>query len=544
MTTLTLEVRGTHAAALGVSARRQFGPTGGVIGRASTCDWVLPHANVSARHAYVRFAGGVFYLEDVSRNGVFVNRGRERLEQGRPHPIRSGDEIFIDPYDIRVTVSSGTPAPADPDDSWDRDPFGSPVPRSIGAVRPDLGVSDSAAEDRELDPLKLIGGAPAPAARARRPQARDLEAASPIAAHYRPPPVQAPPPPAAPIEIPEDYNPLADSGAVPRLPRATPPAANTPPPRPARPEPPGLEPLASPATVDPWDGLPSPVAAEGVVLQDQGPEPAAAVAGSGLAAPEPTPDPFADLEVGEDLEAPPPAAASEIATGAVPAPGPEAERRSPSHSRPAAAATSGPRSNEGELAAVLLGAGLEGVEVTDELARDFGRILRVVVSGVMDILRARQQIKDEFRMRMTQFRPAENNPLKFSANVEDALHNLLVKRNAAYLQPVDAFEDAFADLRGHQLAMLAGMRVAFDTMLAEFNPERLQEQFDRQLKKGALLTVPAKLRYWELYRDYSENLVKDTEAAFRKLFGEAFASAYEEQLNRLKAERRAERRDG
>ena len=78
-------------------------------------------------------------------------------------------------------------------------------------------------------------------------------------------------------------------------------------------------------------------------------------------------------------------------------------------------------------------------------------------------------------MRMTQFRPADNNPLKFSANVDDALHNLLVKRNAAYLQPVDAFEDAFDDLRYHQLAMLAGMRVAFESMLAQFDPDRLRE---------------------------------------------------------------------
>ena len=48
----------------------------------------------------------------------------------------------------------------------------------------------------------------------------------------------------------------------------------------------------------------------------------------------------------------------------------------------------------------------------------------------MDVLQARQRIKDEFRMRVTTFKAAQNNPLKFSANVEDALHNLLVKRNA------------------------------------------------------------------------------------------------------------------
>ena len=179
-------------------------------------------------------------------------------------------------------------------------------------------------------------------------------------------------------------------------------------------------------------------------------------------------------------------------------------------------------------------------DVTPELARNFGQILRVVVSGVMDVMRSRQQIKDEFRMHMTRFRPAENNPLKFSADVDDALHNLLVKKNPAYLGPVEAFEEAFADLRNHQIAMLAGMRVAFKSMLAEFDADRLQKEFDGRPSKGLL---PAKLRYWDLYRERSHEIVNDPEASFRRLFGEEFAQAYEEQLKQLKAQERRGRPD-
>jgi predicted component of type VI protein secretion system len=78
--------------------------------------------------------------------------------------------------------------------------------------------------------------------------------------------------------------------------------------------------------------------------------------------------------------------------------------------------------------------------------------------------------------------------------------------------------------------MLAGMRVAFESMLAEFDPDRLQQEFDRQLGKGL---VPAKLRYWDLYRERREEIVKDPEATFRRLFGEQFARAYEDQLREL-----------
>ena len=53
------------------------------------------------------------------------------------------------------------------------------------------------------------------------------------------------------------------------------------------------------------------------------------------------------------------------------------------------------------LAAVLAGAGLDRADLTPELAENLGRILRVVVSGVMDVLDARQRTKEEFRLGVT-----------------------------------------------------------------------------------------------------------------------------------------------
>ena len=105
------------------------------------------------------------------------------------------------------------------------------------------------------------------------------------------------------------------------------------------------------------------------------------------------------------------------------------------------------------------------------------------------LLQARQRLKDEFRMRVTTFKAAQNNSLKFSANVDDALYNLLVKRNAEFLGPVDACEDAFDDIRNHQMAMLAGVRVAFESVLAQFHPDRMREDFDRQAR-GSLVPGP------------------------------------------------------
>jgi type VI secretion system FHA domain protein len=186
-----------------------------------------------------------------------------------------------------------------------------------------------------------------------------------------------------------------------------------------------------------------------------------------------------------------------------------------------------------QLKALLDAAGIEGLDPSSEAAQTLGAMLRAAVGGMMEVLRSRERMKDELRVRGTTFKVANNNPLKFSANVDDAFHNLFVKRNPAYLDPAAAFEDAFRDVRDHQTAFQSAMRLAFESMLSQLDPNRLQDEFDRQIKKGSILGVPAKLRYWDLYRDKYSDLAKDAQGAFRNLFGDAFAKAYEEQLERL-----------
>jgi type VI secretion system FHA domain protein len=189
--------------------------------------------------------------------------------------------------------------------------------------------------------------------------------------------------------------------------------------------------------------------------------------------------------------------------------------------------------DDSQLRALIEAAGIEGLDPSSEAAEVLGAMLRAAVGGLMEVLRARERMKDELRVRGTTFKAANNNPLKFSANADDAFHNLLVKRNTAYLDPQTAFEDAFRDVRDHQAAFLSAMRLAFESMLSQLDPNRLQEEFDRAIKKGSILGVPAKLRYWDLYRDKYSDLAKDADGAFRSLFGDAFAKAYEEQLERL-----------
>jgi type VI secretion system FHA domain protein len=485
--TLTLEITQSSAAMPDDNIRHEFGEEGGTIGRAPGNSWVLRHSEVSKQHALITCRGGVFYIQDTSRNGVSVNSLENRLVRNRPYALKTGDRVYIEPYQIEVWVD----APAPLSQSARLDPFGAddPFAARLDPVWPESpGPAAASPVSDDVDPLNFFEPVSRQSARKAGPITPPGEEL--LSAHYEPP-VPLPAAPARPAEsdsgvIPRGYDPLRPDDPVPApAPAPPPPPAPVPPPA-ARPRP---------------GETPQRRRTREVVTEDS------------------------TIRQPAQLEA-------ALAPPQIEVPG------APSPDR-AADASPGPHSGAADLAELLAGAGVPDGVITPELSRNLGHILRVVVDGLMDILKSRQRIKEEFRMHQTMFRPADNNPLKFSVNVEDALHNLLVKRNAAYLGPVEAFADAFDDLRDHQLAMLAGMRVAFEAMLADFDPDTLQREFDSQIGKHALPLVPTKMRYWDLYRDRRQAMLKDPEATFDRLFGDEFRQAYEEQFRKLKASRRA-----
>jgi type VI secretion system FHA domain protein len=419
---LTLEVTGEHAEEFGAAGRKVFEGMGGTIGRLPDNDWVFPDPYISGRHALIRYLSGKFFVEDISTNGVFINSPANRLPRAQPHPLQTGDVLYIDAYQIRVSIDADAREENDPFAMLNRNPNAPAAPNEHTAgfeAQPSsnstdwFGMGDMASRQQQQPPTPAVPG------RGRSDQARA----------------------GAPGEA------LAAAPAVPR-----------------------------------------------------------------------------QVAVRRSVTVPVKIAANSAA-----------------NSRNFANRGGGRRSEDTMMRQLLASAGIQGVEPSAELAETIGEVLRVTVSGLMDVLRARERVKDELRIRGTSFKPANNNPLKFSANVDDAFHNLLVKRNPAYLSAPAAFDDAMNDIRDHQAAILAALRLAFETMLARFDPNRLQEEFDRQIRKGSILGAPAKLRYWDLYRDKYGELVKDADSGFRNLFGEEFTKAYEEQLKRLKALGRANR---
>ncbi len=84
------------------------GDGGGVkyIGRTEGNDIIIPHAQVSSRHAQVESVGGRLYLMDRgSANGTYV-RG-QRIAPGQKVEIQSGEKVYIGPMPLQLVMGAG-----------------------------------------------------------------------------------------------------------------------------------------------------------------------------------------------------------------------------------------------------------------------------------------------------------------------------------------------------------------------------------------------------------------------------------------------------
>ncbi|HNG59449.1 MAG TPA: type VI secretion system-associated FHA domain protein TagH [Cellvibrionaceae bacterium] len=191
------------------------------------------------------------------------------------------------------------------------------------------------------------------------------------------------------------------------------------------------------------------------------------------------------------------------------------------------------------IAALGLGGQLSA-EQEQVLPQLIGEMTRESISGLLQILRARNSIKNEFRIAVTTIQPRENNPIKFATDVDDALELLFVRSSKGYKPPVESVQDSFESIMDHQVAILAGIRAAFKSLLSRFDPLQLEQQFERQGKTGGILPGMKGAKCWSAYDDFYQDLIGNFENSFQNLFGDEFVQAYEEQLRKLAIARKRE----
>jgi type VI secretion system FHA domain protein len=153
------------------------------------------------------------------------------------------------------------------------------------------------------------------------------------------------------------------------------------------------------------------------------------------------------------------------------------------------------------------------------------------VLGISENLHLRSEQKNVLRVPTTTIQPQNNNPLKFSAGIEEALNNLLFRQSAEYLTAVDAVRETFTDIKQHQQHMLAALRNAVADYIGRLDPEELERKVAAS-KSGVLANATNKLKYWDLFKDLYQVVSQRQPGQFPQQFIEEMARAYELEAGR------------
>ena len=154
-----------------------------------------------------------------------------------------------------------------------------------------------------------------------------------------------------------------------------------------------------------------------------------------------------------------------------------------------------------------------------------GGAFRAVVHGLRQIMIARASIKGEFRIEQTTIRATGNNPLKFSADDDDALAALLNLGRRSDVTPQAAIADALGDMRLHEVAMMAAMQDAVRELLVRLEPGRLLDAAGN--RPGDVIPGWRRARAWLGFETLHAQVVDALSDDFDSVFGKAFARAYE-----------------
>jgi type VI secretion system protein len=168
---------------------------------------------------------------------------------------------------------------------------------------------------------------------------------------------------------------------------------------------------------------------------------------------------------------------------------------------------------------------------SEALLLRLGQLLRETIAGLSENLHLRAAQKSLLRQSNTTIQPGNNNALKFSAGVDEALNNLLFRDSKEYVDAVEAVREAFGDIRRHQQILMKAMLEAVVAYIERLDPEQLEQKFSNG--RTGIMAATAKLKYWDLFKDLYEVLAQRNPGEFPATFLEEIARTYDAEATRV-----------
>jgi type VI secretion system protein len=520
---LILRVETYRNAPVAAPLECRFGVDGGTIGRSSDNDLVLedPDKLISRAHARIEFRDGNFLLQDVGSNPSVLNG--KPLGGSRQARLTHGDDLAVGEYVLSVITQTETPAAV-----------AAPVaPVAVGTSLDDLlgapgaaPLPDPLARPPGLDRLQ-IGSGPAddplglngPLIPNAGPLADALFGGASVASApgYTGSMGTAAAPESlpfatTPIGIPADYDPFADGGQGGKATAAV-----------------AQQPAQVGVAAQAQAAVSAPVAAPAMLLPEFTILGRSGTGSASASVSQPMPQTPDALQVPQGHGVP--------GAPQMPPPAPTQSAAPKPHAQPPATVPAS--TDDAIFHALLKGLGVpdlpSGSRSPADLAELVGQMLREALGGTIDVLMARALTKKEIRIDMTVIGVRDNNPLKFFPDVDSALTQMLSGRGAGYLPPLKAIWASFDDIKAHELAMVAGMRAALLDVLKRFDPAVIEQRIAAPSVMDKMLGGNRKARMWDRQVEMYDEMVREADDDFQRLFGERFASAYEDQIGRMRS---------
>lgn len=465
-----------------------------VIGRSNSCDWVLPDPDrfISSKHAEINTINNTFFLKDISSNGTINGINDEAIGNGQQLPISDGQTFLIGDYLIQAELENSLdhpqhPSVANENADWNNqmDDFWGNSSDPLDLLSPNKS-SNTANESPEVIPslTNSLERTPAFKQAMSFSQKEDLSLELPIQDELA-------------SGIPENWDNTSFSF----------------------PEPADNSIDHAKKTADQLNVTNTSVASHQKDLVLDG------ISDDDFFLGLTEDDLFSD-----DIPTTPPPSPSKLERPASTRP---RKRKTPEES------ISTPLNiNSDNLLDLAKKSfeeqGFSHELLTEDVANQWLALMPTVMQSTIDLLQARAAIKNEFRVSKTLLTTSENNPLKFSANAEDAINSLFHQKRPGFLSSNLAFQQAFKDINQHQSALLHGVRIAMMELLKQFDAEALEESFTKTNKNSGLLekfssTKSSQAKLWQQYKDlYKSEYKIDSDDSFQRIFGETFAQAYDE----------------
>lgn len=161
------------------------------------------------------------------------------------------------------------------------------------------------------------------------------------------------------------------------------------------------------------------------------------------------------------------------------------------------------------------------------LADEIGLVVRLTAENLAQMLSTRAELKTLMRSSSrTMVRAIENNPLKFTSSVEEALAIMFGGPTRQYLDARATIESSFSDLKAHQLLTYGAVRDALDALFDDLAPERIDHSVEQDHGLGRIV-ASRKAKLWDIYVDRWRAKTKRADGRLLEAFMALFAEAYD-----------------